>query len=82
MLCFCFVCLSFVYPILPVSLDCLFAIAPLLFSNIYLIQRVDSLFRLHAELRKLDLVSSDFGKSSEIRDNTINYSFNFNYEVQ
>jgi len=28
-LCFCFVCLCLVYPMLPVSLDCSFMIAPL-----------------------------------------------------
>jgi len=32
-LCFCFVCLRHVYPMLPVSLDCQFLIAPLVFSN-------------------------------------------------
>jgi len=35
-LCFCFVCLRLVYPMLPVSLDCLFLIAPSLFLKIYL----------------------------------------------
>jgi hypothetical protein len=34
---FCFVCLHLVvYPMLPVSLDCPFLIAPLVFSNVYL----------------------------------------------
>jgi hypothetical protein len=32
---FCFVCLRPVYPMLPVSLDCPFLIAPSVFSNIY-----------------------------------------------
>jgi hypothetical protein len=32
---FCFVCLRPVYPMLPVSLDCQFLIAPSVFSNIY-----------------------------------------------
>jgi hypothetical protein len=32
---FCFVCLRPVYPMLPVSLDCQFFIAPSVFSNIY-----------------------------------------------
>ena len=37
-LCFCFVFLyCLVYPMLPLSLDCLFLIAPSVFSNIYLI---------------------------------------------
>jgi hypothetical protein len=35
-LCFCFVSLRLVYPILPVSLDCSFLIAPSVFSNVYL----------------------------------------------
>jgi len=34
---FCFVCRRLVYPMLPVSLDCLFLIAPLIFSNVYFI---------------------------------------------
>ena len=36
MLCFRFVCLCLVYPMLPLSLDCAFLIAPLVFSNVYL----------------------------------------------
>jgi hypothetical protein len=35
-LCFCFVFLRLVYPMLPVSLDCSFLIAPFVFSNVYL----------------------------------------------
>jgi len=35
-LCFCFICLRLVYPMLPVSLDCPFSIAPSVFSNVYL----------------------------------------------
>ena len=35
-LCFCFVFLRYVYPMLAVSLDCPFLIAPSVFSNIYL----------------------------------------------
>jgi len=31
----CFVCLRPVYPVLPVSLDCPFLIAPSVFSNVY-----------------------------------------------
>jgi hypothetical protein len=38
---FCFVCLRLVYPMLPVSLDCPFLIAPLVFSNVYLFFSVD-----------------------------------------
>jgi hypothetical protein len=34
-LCFCFVCLHLVYPVLPISLDCPFFIAPSVFPNIY-----------------------------------------------
>ena len=34
---FCFVFLRLVYSMLPVSLDCPFLIAPLVFSNIYLL---------------------------------------------
>jgi len=34
-LCFCFVCLRLVYPMLPVSLDCPFLIAPSVFSYVY-----------------------------------------------
>jgi len=34
--CFCFVCLRLVYPVLPVSLDCPFLIAPSVFSNVSL----------------------------------------------
>ena len=33
---FCFICLRLVYPVLPVSLDCPFSIAPSVFSNVYL----------------------------------------------
>ena len=36
MLCFCFVFLRLVYPMLPVSRDYLFLIAPSVFSNVYL----------------------------------------------
>ena len=36
MLCFCFVCLRLVYPMLPVSLDSPFLIASSVFSNVYL----------------------------------------------
>jgi hypothetical protein len=36
-LCFCFVFLRLVCPMLPVSLDCSFLIAPSVFSNVYLI---------------------------------------------
>jgi len=39
-LCFCFVFLRLVYPMLPVSLDCLFLIAPSVFSNVYLANNV------------------------------------------
>ena len=35
-LCFCFVCLRLVYPLLPVSLDCPFLITSSVFSNVYL----------------------------------------------
>ena len=35
-LCFCFVCLCPVYPMLPVSLDYPFVIAPSVFSNLYI----------------------------------------------
>ena len=35
-LCFSFACLLFVYPLLPVSLDCPFFIVPSVFSNVYL----------------------------------------------
>jgi hypothetical protein len=35
-LCFCFVILRLVYPMLPVSLDCPFLIAPEVFANVYL----------------------------------------------
>ena len=34
-LCFCFACLSLVYLMLPVSLDCPYFIAPSVFSNVY-----------------------------------------------
>jgi len=36
-LCFCFVCLRLVYPMLPVSLDCPFLVASSVFSNVYFI---------------------------------------------
>ena len=36
-MCFCFVCLRFVYHMLTVSLDCPLLIAPPVFSNVYLI---------------------------------------------
>jgi hypothetical protein len=36
-LCVCFVCLRLVYPVLPVSLDCRFLIAPSVFSDVYLL---------------------------------------------
>ena len=35
-LCFCFVCIRLVRPVLPVSLDCSFLIAPSVSSNVYL----------------------------------------------
>ena len=34
-LCFCFVCLRLVYPMLPILLDCQFLIGPAVFSNVY-----------------------------------------------
>jgi len=37
-LCFCFVFLRLVYPILPVSLDCPFLIATSVFPNVYFMQ--------------------------------------------
>jgi hypothetical protein len=37
MLFFSFVCLHFVYPMLPVSMDCPFLIAPSVFSNVYFV---------------------------------------------
>ena len=54
MLCFCFVCLRLVDPMLPVSLDCPFMIAPSVFSNVNLltivklrsIYNVDSILRI------------------------------------
>jgi hypothetical protein len=39
-LCFCFVFLRLVYPMLSVSLDCPFLIAPSVFSNVYLADNV------------------------------------------
>jgi hypothetical protein len=36
LLCFLFVCLRVVCPMLPVSMDCPFLIAPSVFSNVYL----------------------------------------------
>ena len=33
--CFCFVCLRLMYPMLLVSLDCPLLVAPLVFSNVY-----------------------------------------------
>jgi hypothetical protein len=36
-LCFCFVFLCLVCPMLPVSLDCSFLITPSVFSNVYLV---------------------------------------------
>ena len=52
--CFCFVCLRLVYPMLPVSMDCTFMIAPSVFSNVNLltivklrsIYNVDSILRI------------------------------------
>ena len=38
MLCFCFFFLRFLYAMLPVSLDCSFLIAPLVFYSVYLIK--------------------------------------------
>ena len=37
-LCVCFVCFSLVYPMLPVSLDCLFSVASSVFSNVFQIK--------------------------------------------
>jgi hypothetical protein len=39
--CFCFVFLRVLFPMLPVSLDCPFLIAPSVFSNVYLQSRQD-----------------------------------------
>jgi ABC-type polysaccharide/polyol phosphate export permease len=38
---FCCVCLRLVCPVLPVSLDCSFFVTPLVFSNVYLIKKID-----------------------------------------
>jgi hypothetical protein len=43
-LCFCFVFLRHVYPMLSVSLDCSFLIALSVFSNIYLLPNAFTLF--------------------------------------
>jgi hypothetical protein len=42
-LCFCFVCLRLVYPMLPVSLDVTFLIVPSVFSDVYLSLLLDKL---------------------------------------
>ena len=39
-LCFYFICLRVVYPMLPVSLNCSFLIAPSVFSNVYIVYRM------------------------------------------
>jgi len=49
-LCFCFVCLRLMYPLLPVSLDCPFLIASSVSSNVYS-GRVLNLY----ELKKFEL---------------------------
>jgi hypothetical protein len=38
---FCFVCFRLVYLVVPYSLDCLFLIAPSVFSNVYLMQSLN-----------------------------------------
>ena len=38
---FCFVCLRFVYPMLPISLDCPFLIASSIFSNVSAIKGIE-----------------------------------------
>jgi hypothetical protein len=43
-LCFCFVVLRLVYPILPVSLDCPLLISPSVFCNIYFLLVRELLF--------------------------------------
>jgi hypothetical protein len=42
LLCFCFVFLCFMYAMLPVSQDCSFLIAPLVFYSVYLIQEINA----------------------------------------
>ena len=41
LLCFCFVCLRLVYPMLPVSVDCLILIVPSILSDVYYEYRED-----------------------------------------
>ena len=53
------VCLRLVYPMLPVSLDCLFLIVPLVFSNVYLHNDISFAFLINLfkdfTRKKLDL---------------------------
>ena len=44
-LCFCFVFLRLVYHVLPVPLDCLFSIAPSVFSNVSYLKENNSQFK-------------------------------------
>ena len=53
----CCVFLRLVYPMLPVSLDCPFLVAPLVFSNVYFIQML-SLTHTHL---KTDMSGSALG---------------------
>ena len=45
MLCFCFDFLRLVYPMMPVSLDCPFLLAPLLFTNLHAVNMLKSMSR-------------------------------------
>ena len=50
----CVVCLSLVYPMLPVSLDCPFLIVPSVFSNVYFV-----LLCMYTILVKLELTDHE-----------------------
>ena len=53
-LCFCFIFLRFVYPMLPVSLDCHYLIAPSVFSNVYRRDDniIDKMYHKHGTVSK------------------------------
>ena len=59
-LCFCFVFLRLVYPLLPVSLDCPFLIAPSVFSNVLLKQLWSSNQPISSKTKQWPLILTCF----------------------
>jgi len=68
-LCFCFVCPRLVYPVLPVSLGCLFVIAPSVISNVYLTAAQRNVFKESCD-EHVALYNDCYNDSYAVRNST------------